>query len=65
MTVKVVSEGPTVTKKIACPTCTYMLEYSGEDIQYSTDCDGDTNRWIDCPRETCPQERVHVPRWQP
>lgn len=63
MVVRVVSEGPVVTRKIACPTCAYELEYTGEDIEYITDYDGGTARYITCPRSSCKQGRLIVPRW--
>lgn len=53
MTVKVISERSTRSKRVVCPTCCYLLEYTGIDIQYTTDCDGDTFRRLKCPRVEC------------
>jgi hypothetical protein len=59
MAVKVVSEGPVVTEKITCTKCGYRLEYTGEDITTTTDCDGDAYHTIKCPRVSC-GEKLYV-----
>lgn len=62
--VRVVSEGPTVTKRVTCPNCSYELEYTGEDVVSFTDSDGDTFKHIFCPRENCKKKRVQISvRW--
>lgn len=53
MPVKVISDGPTGTKRITCPRCTYVLEFTGEDVITHVDSDGDVYRHIVCPRPEC------------
>lgn len=54
MVVKVISEGPVVTRKVVCGKCAYQLEYTLEDVENFTkhDYDGgsDTYYFIVCPR---------------
>lgn len=50
MAVKVVSDKPVRTARVECSNCAHMLEYTGEDINYSTDADMDTTATIKCPR---------------
>jgi len=38
MTVKVVSEGPTRTKRVVCQKCTFELEYTGLDVEADVGC---------------------------
>jgi hypothetical protein len=54
--VKVVSEGPVLTKKVICRNCGYELEFTGEDVHSWTDSDGDLYQRIMCPREKCAKQ---------
>lgn len=62
--VTVKSSTPTKTKEIACSKCTYLLEYTGEDVETRTVHDygggSEVFSWIVCPR--CNQD-VSVERW--
>jgi hypothetical protein len=63
MAVKVVSEGPVLTRKVVCSKCTYELEYTGEDVKESSGyCMGESETWhyIVCPR--C-KTQVTVKAW--
>ena len=53
MAVKVISDKPVVTKRVTCPTCCYELEFTGEDVLTTVDCDGDRFQTIRCPRVEC------------
>ena len=64
MVIKIKSDGPTKTKEVVCTKCTYLLEYTGEDVVTSTGYSfGEYNPsyWIVCPR--C-QENVSVRAWR-
>ncbi len=53
MAVQVISDKPVRTKRATCPTCCYELEFTGEDVLTTFDCDGDRFQTINCPRVEC------------
>lgn len=58
MTIKVVSEGPVITRKIVCKNCGYELEFNNVDlVDHLTDWEGDPTeargRYLVCPRMDC------------
>ena len=65
MAIKIVSDAPTRSKRVTCPKCTFLLEYTGEDVQsgWSYDYTGgkDECHWIVCPR--C-SHRVTIRPWR-
>jgi RNase P subunit RPR2 len=60
--VKVVSDKPIHSIKITCKKCCYVLEYTGVDIKYRTNSDGDVTNYIICPRDEC-KATLFVKRW--
>lgn len=62
--VRVISDGPTKTKRVICPNCAYELEYTGEDVYSFTDSDGDRFQHIFCPRAECASSNGRISKVQ-
>jgi hypothetical protein len=58
MAIKVISEGPVITRKHTCTNCGYELEFTNVDlVSHRTDSDGDAcetrGKYLVCPHKEC------------